>query len=228
MKTITYNSTNYFLLPCHKGYLLIDAGWNGKKEKFLKELSKKGIKPGEIKYIFITHHHHDHTAIIQDLKELTKATLIIHRRQIEYLTQGITNYKKLKQFNWVLWLIDKILSPFIKYNYNPIKIDSSDYVVDSDVDNKTLRKIGINGKIVVTPGHSFDSITLVLDNGKAFVGDLAMNIMGMICKKPLPIEAENYISVIDSLKKLIHLNVVEYYPSHGELINKKMIENVIN
>ena len=79
--------------------------------------------------------------------------LIIHKRQIEYLTQGITDYKKLKQFNWILWLIDKILSPFIKYNYNPIRIDSSDYIINSDVDNETLRKIGIDGKIVLTPGQ---------------------------------------------------------------------------
>ena len=35
-----------------------------------------------------------------------------------------------------------------------------------------LRGIGIEGEIISTPGHSDDSITLILDEGIAFTGDL--------------------------------------------------------
>ncbi len=38
--TITCNSTNYFLLPGRGGYMLIDAGWHGKMERFKKELER--------------------------------------------------------------------------------------------------------------------------------------------------------------------------------------------
>jgi glyoxylase-like metal-dependent hydrolase (beta-lactamase superfamily II) len=54
-----------------------------------------------------------------------------------------------------------------------------------------------------------------------------MDIMGLISKVPLPIEAENYQQVNDSLKKLINLGAKEFYPSHGGLIDKKMIEKII-
>jgi glyoxylase-like metal-dependent hydrolase (beta-lactamase superfamily II) len=225
--TITYNSTNYFLIPCQDGFLLIDAGWNGKLERFKQELASFDIGLNQIKYIFLTHHHHDHSALVQDLRDLTNAKLIVHKEQVDFITKGVTDYKKIKQYNWLLWLIDKALRPLIKYNYKPIKIEQSDFIINSDVDDMTLREIGVNGKIIATPGHSKDSISILLDSGIAYVGDLATNIMGLICKVPLPIEAENYQQVNDSMKKLINLGAKEFYPSHGGLISKKMIKNVI-
>jgi hypothetical protein len=35
-----------------------------------------------------------------------------------------------------------------------------------------LARLGIHGEIISTPGHSDDSVTLVLDEGLAFTGDL--------------------------------------------------------
>ena len=35
-----------------------------------------------------------------------------------------------------------------------------------------LEQIGIRGEIVPTPGHSADSVSLLLDDGSAFTGDL--------------------------------------------------------
>lgn len=226
--TITYNTTNYFLLECKDGYLLIDAGWYGKIEQFLAKLDSLGIKPNQIKYILLTHHHHDHAAIVQELREKSGAKLIVHRKQIEYITKGFTDGKSIKQINWLLWLIDKMLFPFLKTEYNPITIKPDDYIMDSEIDDIVLRNIGINGKIITTPGHSMDSISVVLDNGTAFIGDLAMNIMGLISKPPLPIEAENYEQVKDSLRKIIQLGVNELYPSHGDKIEKSMVEKALN
>lgn len=226
---ITYNSTNYYLEPCNNGFLLIDAGWYGKGEKFKKELKILGIKPEQIKYILLTHHHHDHSAIIQELKDLSNAKLIVHEKQIPYLEKGITNSKKLKQYNWMLWLIDKLSKPFIKYNYPPISITNSDIIIDTDADDSILRSIGVLGKIVLTPGHSSDSISVLLDNGTTYVGDLAMNLKNMkqLGKMPLPIEAEDFDQVIFSIKKLINLGGILFYPSHGEVIDRRMIERVI-
>ena len=35
-----------------------------------------------------------------------------------------------------------------------------------------LKNIGVEGEIISTPSHSKDSISLILDNGICFVGDL--------------------------------------------------------
>lgn len=96
---ITYNSTNYYLIPCNDGFLLIDAGWNGLLRVFLEKLHSIGIAPVQIKYILLTHHHHDHAAIVQELRKMTEAKLIVHKEQLPYLKAGFTDYKKLKQYH---------------------------------------------------------------------------------------------------------------------------------
>ncbi|MBW9278420.1 MBL fold metallo-hydrolase [Bacteroides fragilis] len=223
---ITYNSTNYYLEPCNNGFLLIDAGWHGKGEVFKKELNLLGIKPEQIKYILLTHHHHDHVAIVQELKTLANAKLIVHESQIPYLKTGVTNDRYIRQYNWVLWLIDKLTKPFIKYKYPPISIDNSDIIIDTDINDSMLRSIGVSGKIILTPGHSSDSISVLLDNGTAYVGDVAMNMssMKLIGKIPFPIEAEDFEQVKLSMKKLINLGAIKFYPSHGDVIDKEMID----
>lgn len=226
---ITYNSTNYYLEPCSNGFLLIDAGWHGKVEKFKNGLKMLGVKPDEIKYILLTHHHHDHVAIVQELKTITNAKLIVHKNQIPYLERGVTNTVDIKQYNRVLRLIDRFTKPFIKYNYPPITINNYDTIMSDDINDNILRNIGVEGKIVSTPGHSNDSVSILLDNGTAYVGDLAMNIKSMkrMSGMPLPIEAENFEQVKFSIKNLIHLGANLFYPSHGEVITKEMIERVI-
>lgn len=226
---ITYNSTSFYLEPCNGGFLLIDAGWNGQLNLFLKKLHLLGIQPQQIQYILLTHHHHDHTAIVCELKKRTGAKLILHEKQRPYLEQGMTNYKALKQYNKLLWFADRISRPFIKYQYPVIKPDTSDIVVEADIDDFSLRKIGVQGKIISTPGHSLDSISILLDTGNVFVGDLAMNMSNMkfIGKVSFPIEAEDYLQVRLSLKKLIDLGAVMFYPSHGTPISKKIIEEAL-
>lgn len=226
---ITYNSTSFYLEPCNGGFLLIDAGWKGQLNIFLKKLHLIGVRPQQIQYILLTHHHHDHTAIVSELKELTGARLILYKDQLDYLKKGVTDYNSLKQYNKLLWIIDRITRPFIKYQYPAISPNEMDIVVYSDIDDYTLRNIGIQGRIVTTPGHSHDSISVLLDNGSAYVGDLVMNMpnMKLIGKIPFPIEAEDYLEIKQSLKKLLDMGTTIFYPSHGYPILKIIVEEAI-
>ena len=160
---------------------------------------------------------------------MTEAKLIVHKEQLPYLKAGFTDYKKLKQYNKLLWIIDRISRPFIKYQYRPIDFDAADVIVDSDIDDVSLRNIGVQGKIVLTPGHSHDSISVLLDNGNAYIGDLAMNMnsMKLLGKAPFPIEAEDYLQVNQSLRKLVNLGVTLFYPSHGEVITQEKVVETI-
>ena len=65
-----------YILGCEetKQALVIDPA--GEVDKIIKTAQKAGL---EIKYIFNTHRHHDHTAGNNRLKELTKASLVIHK-----------------------------------------------------------------------------------------------------------------------------------------------------
>jgi glyoxylase-like metal-dependent hydrolase (beta-lactamase superfamily II) len=69
-----------------------------------------------------------------------------------------------------------------------------------------LAAIGLAGEIVPTIGHSDDSVTLVLDEGVAFTGDLT----------PLSLaEAQNAEALEASWQRLRDLGVTTIYPGHG-------------
>ncbi|MFW9942566.1 MAG: MBL fold metallo-hydrolase [Candidatus Thorarchaeota archaeon] len=223
MEIININNTNYFLLKCNEGYLLIDAGWVGKYKDFKEALNKLNINVASIKYILITHHHHDHAALVHDLREEIKCKIIIHKDGINYVKNGITYTKDIKQFNILLKLLDKILSPFIQCNYSPISLNEDDIIVTED--NFDIYNLtGIKGKIIYTPGHSKDSISLVLRNGYAFIGDVAMNMLKIFGQKYRPIEAENYSEVYKSWEKLIRYGTKKIFPSHGKSFSIEKLE----
>jgi glyoxylase-like metal-dependent hydrolase (beta-lactamase superfamily II) len=70
-----------------------------------------------------------------------------------------------------------------------------------------LRRINIDGEIIATPGHSDDSITLILDTGVAFTGDLPPAYM-----------ADDLTNVTQRSWEAIHSHhVTTVYPGHGPI-----------
>jgi len=69
-----------------------------------------------------------------------------------------------------------------------------------------LAAIGIDGEVVATPGHSDDSVSLVLDEGAAFTGDLTPLSMA---------EPHNAAALESSWRRLRQLGVTIVYPGHG-------------
>ena len=46
---------------------------------FFKLLAKQGVKPEEIRFLFLTHHHDDHSGLINDLASIDpEIRLIMH------------------------------------------------------------------------------------------------------------------------------------------------------
>ena len=50
--------------------------------------------------------------------------------------------------------------------------ESDALVISCEESRKLLSSLGISGEIIHTPSHSKDSISLILDDGSCFVGDL--------------------------------------------------------
>jgi glyoxylase-like metal-dependent hydrolase (beta-lactamase superfamily II) len=70
------------------------------------------------------------------------------------------------------------MKQWIKPRDNYTEITLHDNIVLSTAKSRPfLAALGIGGEIVHTPGHSDDSVTLVLDTGVAFTGDLTLETM---------------------------------------------------
>ncbi|MCK4421507.1 MBL fold metallo-hydrolase [candidate division WOR-3 bacterium] len=200
---------NCFLLEARDGYLLIDTGYRGGYEQFIKGLKKIEIDISEIRYILLTHHHCDHTGLAAQLLKDTGAKLIVHKASIPLLEKGAT--KMGRGVNLLIKIVMSAFSFFSVSTFSPVTICEEDYIVDGD-DADLLKEIGIDGIILYTPGHTEDSISVLLSDGSAFVGDVAVNFI----ITPYHIIIDDIDDVHNSWERLIKHGAKTIYPAHGK------------
>jgi len=195
----------------------------------VKKLKKIGIELSEIKYLLLTHYHDDHAGFGAQLIKETEARLIAHKNAVPLLEKGISINpfvdKKGRNLNFCVKMLNYFHSMFISrtFTYPPIKIKNTDIVIESD-DDEVLKEIDIEGKILHTPGHTSDSISVLLSDGSAIVGDAAVNFLNICHIKYRPIYAENYEDVFKSWDKLIRYGAKIIYPAHGNPFNVEKLE----
>lgn len=180
---VGYKSTNYYVIADAQPRLLVDAGWPGTLAQFENACQRKGIALAKIPYVLPTHYHPDHAGLAQELKR-NGSKLIVLDTQLEAIP---------------------LLSGMVKPDDHFVEIDLRDNVMLAlDESRAFLKRIGIEGEIVATPGHSDDSVSLILDEGAAFTGDLTH-----------PILVGDDTTTLASWDKLRGLGVKQVYPGHG-------------
>jgi glyoxylase-like metal-dependent hydrolase (beta-lactamase superfamily II) len=190
--TLTVNSTHFYLVDLQPGWLLVDAGWG--MAQFTAQLKAYRFPITAIKYVLFTHHHPDHAGLIQAVRDACGAKLIIHKKQIPYLEDLRTYFEK-------------------KGGYVPIRVEKDDLVSPS---RGRLSSIGIHGEIIETPGHSPDSISLGLDSGVAFIGDLTL---------PMAAGEEQIDEVCRSWRTLLARGTTRFYHSHTDPFGADRIQD---
>jgi glyoxylase-like metal-dependent hydrolase (beta-lactamase superfamily II) len=182
---VGYDSTNYYLLEIKDGKLLIDCGWPGTLPKFMAELKRKGVSINEIKYFLVTHFHPDHAGITQELKKLG-IKLILLESQVSFIAP-FADFFKGKNL------------PYVEITQN------DNLVLKFEDSRKFLAGMGLHGELISTPGHSDDSVTLILDEGFAFVGDL----------HPWMAVSEEDSVTRQSWDKIYQHKITRIFPAHG-------------
>lgn len=185
--SLAYKLINCYLLQCNEGWLMIDAGWPDTFPQLMNLLKQQNIKIGSIKYLLVTHYHPDHAGLAQNLKDIG-VKLIVHEIQINFIDKLNAFFK------------DKT-----KFDYKHITMENN-IVISSAESIKLLRKLGIEGEMIKTLGHSDDSVSLIIDKCCAFTGDLPKFSL---------MEAYNDEVLEETWRLIQDHNVKKVYPAHG-------------
>ena len=182
---VGYDSTNYYLIEQNKKRLLVDVGFPGTLPKLLAILKRKDVSLGDVDYLFNTHYHPDHAGLVQELKNKGVKHIV--------LQQQLASVPNLRMQ--------------VKPDSGFLDIRLRDSITLSIEQSRSwLASIGMSGEMVSTPGHSDDSITLVLDEGVAFTGDFP---------HPMMVDESTAEIVQEGWNKLRSLKVSRIYPGHG-------------
>ena len=118
-----------------------------------------------------------------------------------------------------LWTI----KPVINKNIGPIPVDHS-----LDDNPYSLDEFQIDGKIIHTPGHTAGSISLLLDSGEAFVGDLAMSGFPRLSGPGPFVLGDDLKTMKRSWQSLLDEGARRIYPSHGKPFDAEVFKKYLS
>lgn len=183
---VGYRSTNYWVISVGTSRLLLDLGYPGTMGKMQSNLKRMGVPLNEIRYGLATHYHIDHAGLAQELKRADVPLLVIDTQVLAI----------------------PLMKQWTKPQDHYVDITLEGNVTISCAESRALlKKIGIAGEILPTPGHSDDSVSLLLDDGSVFTGDLTL--------LPYVGEDEAGIKVTNSWRLLKERGATHVYPAHG-------------
>ena len=205
-----------------KGAIMIDGGAPKKLKEFTKAIEEISIKPEDIKLMIMTHGHWDHIGSAKEIKEFTGAKIAMHEQEKEWLEKGL---KPLPP-GVTLWgsIFKGIMAMFMPL----VKIPTTDVDLVLGDEGLSLDEYGIPGKVIYTPGHSPGSVSVLLDTGDAFVGDMAMNKFPLRFGPGMPIFAEDLQKLKESWKLLLDRGAKTIYPAHGDSFSTDILRDALS
>jgi ribonuclease/clavin/mitogillin len=182
---VGYRSTNYYVLADTRPRLLVDAGWPGTLGTLRHTCRRMGIRLEDIPFQLVTHFHPDHAGLVEELKSLGVRLVLLDTQ-----LAGIP-----------------LLRTYVKPDDHYTDITLTGNIVLAEADSRAfLAAAGIQGEIISTAGHSDDSVSLILDDGLAFTGDLT----------PLAMLSDTAAGLAyQSWERIRALGVSTINPAHG-------------
>ena len=205
---------NTWLYPVGDGWVMIDTGYENSYTSVLKKLQKMRITPEEVRYLFLTHAHDDHAGFLEEwMTKHPHTQVIAHEMAIGGLRKGQNKFVGgCSTLGAFLFCQLMALLGNSEHRYPRLSEDHLAKIVTLNPDNQERVESTLNGKILFTPGHTEDSISLLVD-GNLFCGDAAMN--GIPSSHKITIWVEDKVAFEKSWDEMLASRSKKIYPAHG-------------
>lgn len=203
---------NNYLIASEAGYILIDTGYAGGFSRFMKALKRNGVRPEEIRYVFLTHAHDDHAGFLNEVLAATDAEVILHPGAVDGLKRGQNSFEGGCSSR-LAWLFCRVLALFGHgdHRYPAIRAEYLDRLIP--IGTERFRALNFLYEILETPGHTSDHISLLAGDA-LFCGDAAMN--GFPSRRRTIIWIEDLDQYRRSWEVILKKAPAMLYPAHGK------------
>lgn len=211
---ITKGRANSFLVLDNDISILVDTGLKNSRKEVMEKLDHL-LGGNDLSYLVLTHAHYDHVENAVIIKEKYRAKIIIHSQEAEYLKQGTTPIPNGTNFLTRMVVgIGKRINRATRYQ----KV-CPDFIVEDSC------SLSPKCYLIHTPGHSRGSMSLIVDDEVALVGDAMFGVFGWSVFPPFAFDIPTMIS---SWNKLLKTGCNIYLPGHGTENSQELLEKQYN
>ncbi len=198
---------NCYLVSHGNRFLLIDSGWKMNWKALVRNLEKLGVKAGSPVSLVLTHCHFDHAGNAAAFKRAFGAQIVVHKSEEGFLSRGDNpGMGGTLFFSRVLLSIISRSGLFARLGYAAADCDIA---VDRGLN---LEILGFPGYLVHTPGHSPGSISMIVDDEIALVGDTLFGVFPGSVYPPFAVDPGLMVA---SWGRLLETGCRIFLPAHG-------------
>ena len=204
--------SNVFLLSRGARNILVDTGSRWQWGRLETRLRSLGVE--HIDHLILTHSHYDHADNARRVKHRYGASVIVHRAEARFMegegmavpggTNAVTRF--------IVGTIGRAMAA------RCVETCPCDILVDTIYD---LSPFGLNAYVLPTPGHSPGSMSVVVDEEIAVVGDA---LFGVFRWSVLPPYAADLDRTIESWGRLLETGCELFLPGHGSAKTRAELE----
>lgn len=206
---------NAYLINHNSRNILVDTGTAKHFARLKENIDSVDLQRKNIDYLILTHTHYDHCQSAALIKEQEKCKIVISEGDKESVQNGFTPLPGgTLKFTKVISGAGKIIGRN-KFGYRPFVAD-----ILIDENNDTLEN-GLDIRLIKTPGHSAGSISIIVDNEIAIVGD---EMIGMFKNSVFPPFADDVKEMVRSWGRLLATGCRIFLPGHGRVIGRELLQ----
>ena len=205
---------NCYLISKDESHALVDTSVQQEGKILLDCLNRLNIK--NLNFIMLTHSHFDHTGNAHLLQEKFENNIFIHSSEIQFLKEGYTYLPKGTS------LFTKLATNIIGNRI--MKFQRFPPCKDKVFTEETCKlPATLKIQILDTPGHTKGSVSFIIDDEIAIVGDTMVNLIG---GKIFPPFADFPELLPKTWNKLLDTNCSSFLPAHGKEISRDLLEQM--
>ena len=188
---------------------LIDTGLGGSADKIFAVVENIGRKPEDIRQIFITHHHGDHTGSLADVIERSDGAQVLAHKLDAPVIRG-DQPPPMPELTGLPAMLRALTSRGLK--------PAPQARVDRELEDGDEVDVGGGAKVLHVPGHTAGSIALYIPRQRIlFSGDAAVSALGLGPPAGLfGIANVDREQAARSFKKLAELDFDRAFFGHGK------------